>query len=89
MTDPHDLCALCGEDTSSGEWIVLNRWIVGTGSGRAMVEAVNDDGEYLWEMRCEGSAEDECATGRVLHWPTCAVQWIDGKIAETRVELRR
>jgi len=89
VTDPLDLCALCGESTESSPWIVLNRWIIGTGVGRAMVEALNKDGEYLWEMLPEGAAQDEFASGRVLHWPICATQWIDAKMAETAVELRQ
>lgn len=89
MTDPRDLCALCGESTEHSQWIVLNRWIIGTGKGRAMVEARDDDGVYCWKMHPEGSGEDELASGRVLHWPVCATKWIDGKIVETAVELRR
>jgi len=54
-----------------------------------MVEALNKDGEYLWEMLPEGAAQDEFASGRVLHWPICATQWIDAKMAETAVELRQ
>jgi hypothetical protein len=87
--DALDLCALCGETTVGGPWLSLNRWIVGTGAGRAMIEARNNDGSYLWEMRPDGEAEDEAATGRALHWPICATQWIEGKMVECAVALRQ
>lgn len=84
-----DDCAVCGEPVTDGmPWIVLNRWVLGTGRVRAMVEGLNEDDEYLWEMWPDGLAEDERATGKLLHWPICASQWIDGKMIEASMEIR-
>lgn len=81
-------CDLCGEPVLDREWILLNRYGVGFQTGRCMTEAVNDDDEYHWHL-AEDDGEDDVVTGRVLHWPVCAVTWIDGKMAEGRVLFRQ
>lgn len=81
-------CGVCGESVAGGPWILLNRWMLGTGTGRCGIEGRNDAGEYLWEFDPETSARD-FVTGEPLHWPICATQWIEGQLIEATVELRR
>lgn len=79
-------CAVCG-DTISGEWLLLNRYGISDGRARWLASVCNTDGDYLWDINEDPDHED-IATGRVLHWPTCATQYIEGRMAEARVESR-
>lgn len=52
-----------------------------------MVEAVNDEGEYVWEIHPDSLEADERASGKLLCWPDCLVAWVEGKMIETDFEL--
>lgn len=78
-------CSVCGGQIDDGEWLLLNRYAVGFGTGRAMTSATNDDGEYWWDLDDD---DDDVITGPVMHWPVCATQYVDARMAEWRVRMR-
>lgn len=76
-----DQCDLCGEELGTGrEWVLLNRYGVGTSKSRCLTE-VRLDGEYQWEM-AEGHTEDQAASGALLCLDKCLVMWLQAKMAE-------
>lgn len=92
-------CEVCGSDlTLKGldkkerRWIALNRYAIGFGDGRLMVESLSEDGEYEWRM-CPGGPDngdpsEEFASATLLCWPTCATLYIEARMVESSVGLR-
>lgn len=77
-------CRVCSAPVEADQrWLLLNRYALGTGTCRGMSESTNDEGEYLWEM--SEDAEEEFATGVLLHYPACVSLWIDAKMAEVNM----
>lgn len=76
-------CDYCGEVVGAVPWILLNRYMLGTGTNSAAFQRRCSDG-YLWETQ-EGQ---KVATGALLHWPTCALPFIEGEMIETDFTCR-
>jgi hypothetical protein len=51
-----------------------------------MTEGRNDQDETLWEMHDD---EDWICTGPLLCWPHCFSQWIEMKMAEADIKMRK
>lgn len=76
-------CDLCGKVLSDGTpWILLNRWILGTGKNRRFAEWVDNDGNPCWDM------ENETASGSLLCLEPCLMTWIQGQMIGTDFACR-
>lgn len=88
MADERDdaICKVCGEPIPEGqEWLGLNRYSLGAGHARGMHEGWTEH-EYFWHMaEDDETCDDEKASGPYMHWPTCAMMFIEGRLAEIRV----
>lgn len=81
-------CSVCGNPMDDARpWLLLNRYGIGTGSGRSLHAPLNCDGDVVWEMG-DDDAENEHASGPMTCWPVCTNLYIEGKMAETDVVLR-
>ena len=85
--DSRTACDLCGEPIADRKWLLLNRYAIGTGYGRSLIEC-QVDGECLWDCGTEG-VSDDVVSGSLLCWPGCAHQWIEAQMVGSAVELRR
>jgi hypothetical protein len=84
-----ELCDYCRQDVAGREWVILNRYVVGTSKGRNMVEERGTSGVCNWDIGKGKAGNDDFATGPILCFPLCLTAWLEGKLAETRVHLRR
>jgi len=86
--DRYNVCDLCGESVADKQWVILNRFLVGTGRGRCMSEVHNSDDEYLW-MPGDETDSDDYVTGTLLCFPVCLTTWLEGKMVSVDFELKR
>ena len=78
-----DYCDCCNEPVLEGQpWVLLNRFVVGTGASTGMTEITCND-EYVWHMReeWEGPDASECS-GWLLHYPNCLQMYLEGRMVE-------
>jgi hypothetical protein len=64
-----------------GPWILLNRYAVGSGYTRCLSEVLGENG-YEWNMADENDPDGDVASGYCLHWPKCAIEFIEQKMME-------
>lgn len=87
---PPRACAVCADPmTDERQWVLLNRFGVGTGSGRALCAPPNCDGDVLWEVDPDAPSDEEHASGAMTCWPQCTQLYIEAKMAEANVEIRK
>lgn len=84
MSDDNKHCDYCGELVSRGPWVLLNRYMLGTGTNRAAFQRRGADG-YQWETE---PPDPVIATGALLHWPDCAFPFIEGEMVEVDFMFR-
>ena len=77
-------CECCGNRVVAGQpSILLNRWGITDGQSRVLIERRTDDDEDLWD------AERNLYCGALLHWPTCALHYIDTEIIALSVGAKK
>lgn len=74
-------CDLCGKTVRRRRFILLNRFMVGTGRNRKMYEVGDHDGQSLWD-------ENE-QTGYVLHYTPCLLDWLGAQSITVDWEAER
>ena len=80
-------CRLCGADLEAKAWVLLNRYMYGTGRCRGATESLNDDGDYEWEVGADLDAEAEVVSGPVLCFPGCVQTFLEGKMIEADIKM--
>lgn len=87
------VCVVCGEPVADGQpWLMLNRYGVGNGDSHTLTEVVDDEGEYVWDVGSSEYAEEfdsDDVLGHVLHWPHCAMMFVEGEMIGLGVRNRR
>ncbi len=83
------LCDLCSEEIAGRRWVLLNRYLVGSGSCRRGSEGVDEEGECIWEVGSdeEGMETYLDVTGPVLCFPGCLLLWIEGAMTDVDIRL--
>lgn len=72
-------CAMCGTDTDAGEWILMNRYAVGSGERFSVHDFDDEEGSWVVDRESGGQCE---IRGDVLCIDQCLRTWIEGMVIE-------
>ena len=75
---------MCGSDADGVPWVVLNRFVVGSGASYSATSVLTDD-DYVWETSAEGDEKDS-VSGYLLCFPSCLQTFIEGRMLEADIE---
>ncbi len=79
-------CDLCGQDVANRPWVLMNRFVIGSGTNKRYAEWLSNDGQPCWDIAEDGN---EQVGGTLLCTTPCLLTWIEGHIIDLDFTMRR